>query len=76
MYVVLLFFLFYDFYLDFWIIGLLLTWRDYETKSLAGPTFRIWKLADDVIARPMAVKFNAVIGWGQFPKFENARMPC
>ena len=21
-------------YLDFWIIGLLLTWRDYETKSL------------------------------------------
>ena len=26
-------------YLDFWIIGLLLTWRDYETKSLGwgGP---------------------------------------
>ena len=22
-------------YLDFWIIGLLLTWRDYETKSRA-----------------------------------------
>ena len=51
-------------YLDFWIIGLLLTWRDYETKSratlLSAPINRIkcqcnrgrdWNVATQILSK-------------------------